>query len=149
MRAVVQRVREARVTIGTRVTGRIGSGLLVLIGAGPDDTERDVDWLARKIAEMRLFDDEDGRMNRSVEEIGGAVLVVSQFTLYADTSRGRRPSFTGAMAPARAAPLIDQFAARLRERGVTVATGEFGAAMEVALVNHGPVTLVLDSCDAR
>ena len=148
MRAVVQRVREARVTIGTRVTGRIGSGLLVLIGAGPDDTERDVDWLVRKIAEMRLFDDEEGRMNRSVEEIGGAVLVVSQFTLYADTSRGRRPSFTGAMAPARAAPLIDQFAARLRVRGLTVATGEFGAAMEVALVNHGPVTLVLDSCDA-
>lgn len=147
MRVVLQRVSEARVTVGGRTIGAIGAGLLVLVGAGADDTDADGEWIARKLAELRIFEDDAGRMNRSVEEAGGAVLLVSQFTLYADTRKGRRPSFTGALAPDRAAPLVDGLAAALRARGLSVATGEFGADMDVALVNRGPVTIVLDSRD--
>lgn len=143
MRAVLQRVSEARVTVDGRTVGAIGGGWLVLLGAGTDDTDADAEWMARKIAELRVFEDDAGTI--SVEEAGGAVLVVSQFTLYADTSKGRRPSFIGAMAPDAAARLVERVAAALRARGLTVATGEFGATMDVALVNHGPVTIALDS----
>ena len=149
MRVVLQRVSEARVTVDGRIIGAIGVGLLVLIGAGVDDGEADSDWTARKIAELRIFEDDAGKMNRSAEDVGAAVLLVSQFTLYADTRRGRRPSFTGALAPDRAAPLIERVAAALRGRGLTVATGAFGADMDVTLVNRGPVTIVLDSRDAQ
>jgi len=147
MRAVLQRVSEARVTVDGATIGAIGGGWLVLLGAGADDADADADWMARKIAELRVFEDEAGKMNRSVEEAGGAVLLVSQFTLYADMRKGRRPSFTGAMAPDAAARLVDRVAAALRARGLTVATGQFGATMDVALVNHGPVTIALDSRD--
>jgi D-tyrosyl-tRNA(Tyr) deacylase len=145
VRAVVQRVSEARVTVEGRVTGAIGTGLLVLLGAGAGDTEADAAYLAQKVAGLRIFEDEAGKMNRSVEEVGGAVLVVSQFTLYGDCRQGRRPSFTRALAPAAADALVTRVCEGLRGRGLTVATGEFGAAMDVALVNHGPVTLLLDS----
>jgi D-tyrosyl-tRNA(Tyr) deacylase len=145
MRAVLQRVSAARVTVDGRTIGAIGPGLLVLAGAGEGDGDADADWIARKVAELRIFEDGAGKMNRSVEDAGGAVLLVSQFTLYADTSRGRRPSFTGALAPERAAPLVERVAAALRARGLTVAEGAFGADMDVALVNDGPVTIVLDS----
>ena len=145
MRAVIQRVREAAVTVDGVVRGRIGAGLLVLLAAGEGDGETDAAFMARKIAGLRIFEDEAGKMNRSVEDVAGAVLVVSQFTLYADTRGGRRPSFTRALAPEPAARLVDDVCRRLRARGVPVETGEFGAAMEVALVNHGPVTLLLDS----
>lgn len=145
LRAVLQRVSEARVTVEGRTIGAIGEGLLVLIGAGAEDTDADGEWIARKLAELRIFEDDAGKMNRSVEEAGGAVLLVSQFTLHADTRKGRRPSFTGALAPDRAAPLVARVAATLRARGLTVATGAFGADMDVALVNRGPVTIVLDS----
>jgi D-tyrosyl-tRNA(Tyr) deacylase len=145
MRAVIQRVREAAVAVEGGVRGRIGVGLLVLLAAGAGDTEADADFMARKIAELRIFADDAGKMNRSVEDVGGAVLVVSQFTLYGDCRAGRRPSFTRALAPEPAARLVDDVCRRLRARGLTVATGEFGAAMDVSLVNHGPVTLLLDS----
>ncbi len=145
MRAVVQRVSEARVTVGERVVGAIGPGLVVLIGAGEGDTDADAEWTARKIAELRIFEDDDGKMNRSVEETGGAVLVVSQFTLYGDVRKGRRPSFVSALAPDAAARLVGIVCERLRARALTVETGEFGASMDVALVNHGPVTILLES----
>ncbi len=145
MRAVLQRVSRASVTVDGRTVGAIGPGLLVLLGVGAGDTSDDAAWMARKVAGLRLFEDEAGRMNRSVEETGGALLVISQFTLYGDARKGRRPSFTGAMAPEAARPLVDEVCARLRAGGLDVARGEFGAAMEVALVNQGPVTLVLDS----
>jgi D-tyrosyl-tRNA(Tyr) deacylase len=145
MRTVLQRVREARVTVDGRLVGAIGAGLVALVGAGAGDTETDADWTARKIAELRIFEDDAGKMNRSAEETGAAVLLVSQFTLYADTRKGRRPSFTGALAPELAAPLIERVAAALRARGLTVETGAFGANMDVTLVNQGPVTIVLDS----
>jgi D-tyrosyl-tRNA(Tyr) deacylase len=145
MRAVIQRVSEAAVTVDGRARGRIGTGLMVLLAAGEGDTDADADFMARKLAELRIFEDEAGKMNRSVEDVGGAVLVVSQFTLYGDTRGGRRPSFTRALASGPAARLVDDVCRRLRARGLPVQTGEFGAAMEVALVNHGPVTLLLDS----
>jgi D-tyrosyl-tRNA(Tyr) deacylase len=145
MRAVVQRVSEARVSVGGEVRGSIGAGLLVLLGVGEGDTEADADYVARKVAELRVFEDDEGKMNRSVEEVGGAVLVVSQFTLYGDTRKGRRPSFIAAMRPEAADGLVAEVCRRLRERGLPVETGVFGAAMNVALVNHGPVTILLDS----
>jgi len=144
MRAVLQRVREACVTVDGRVIGAIGAGLVVLVGAGASDTEADAEWMARKIAELRIFEDDAGKMNRSATDVGAGILLVSQFTLYADTRRGRRPSFTGALAPALAAPLIDRVADLLRARGLSVASGAFGADMDVELVNRGPVTIVLD-----
>lgn len=145
MRALIQRVSEARVEVGGRVTGSIGRGLLVLVGAGQGDTEADVAWTARKVAELRVFEDEDGKMNRSVEDIGGGVLAVSQFTLHADCRKGRRPSFVRALEPVAASALVDRFVGLLRQRGLVVETGEFGAMMDVHLVNQGPVTVMLDS----
>jgi len=145
MRVVIQRVTEASVTVDNQVVGKIGSGLLVLLGIGTDDQLATATLLAEKIANMRIFADDEGRFNRSALDVGGAALVVSQFTLYADTRRGRRPSFAAAAPPEIAMPLVDAFVAALRARGMTVATGIFGAHMHVALLNDGPVTLVLDS----
>jgi len=145
MRAVIQRVTEASVTVNNQVVGQIGCGLLVLLGIGVGDQPAEANRLAEKIANMRVFADDDGRFNRSALDVGGAALVISQFTLYADTRRGRRPSFAAAAPPELAAPLVDAFVAALRERGMTVASGVFGAHMHVALLNDGPVTIVLDS----
>jgi len=146
MRALVQRVREARVTIGGHVTGAIGRGLLVLAGVGASDTDDDRDWLARKIVQMRIFDDADGVMNLSVGQAGGGILAVSQFTLYASTRKGNRPSWSNAAPPPVAQPAFDAFVHALaQELGSHVATGVFGATMDVALVNDGPVTIWLDS----
>ena len=144
MRAVVTRVREASVTIEGRVNGAIGQGFLVLLGVGPGDTEAVCDKLAEKICHLRVFEDENGRMNRSLEQVGGAILVVSQFTLYADTS-SRRPGFTGAAKPELAIPLYERFLERCRERGFPVRHGEFGADMQVYSCNDGPVTILLDT----
>lgn len=144
MRAVVTRVREASVTIEGRVNGAIGQGFLVLLGVGPGDTEAVCDKLAEKICNLRVFEDENGRMNRSLEQVGGAILVVSQFTLYADTS-SRRPGFTGAAKPELAIPLYERFLERCRERGFPVRHGEFGADMQVYSCNDGPVTILLDT----
>ena len=145
MRALLQRVSRGEVRVAGAVVGAIGPGLVVLLGVGPDDTEAVADELARRAAELRIFRDEAGRTNRSLLETGGAVLVVSQFTLYADTSRGRRPGFTGAAAPELAERLWQRFAAALERLGVTVSTGRFGAEMQVELVNDGPFTIWLDS----
>lgn len=145
MRAVVQRVATARVRVGDRVVAEIGRGLLVLVGVGRDDGPRDVEYIAGKIRDLRVFDDEQGKLNRSVAEVGGAVLVVSQFTLYGDCRKGRRPSFDGAAPPAEARRLYEALVQTLRETGLPVATGEFQAMMQVELVNDGPVTLLLDS----
>jgi D-tyrosyl-tRNA(Tyr) deacylase len=148
MRALIQRVREASVSVDGRTEGAIGPGLVVLAAMAADDTDADRDWLARKIVAMRIFDDGEGVMNRSVAEAGGAILAVSQFTLYASTRKGNRPSWSGAAPPEVARPKFDDFVAALaRERGQAVATGVFGAAMRVALVNDGPVTVWLDSRD--
>lgn len=146
MRALVQRVREASVAAGGRISGAIGPGLLVLAGVGQDDRADDRDWLARKIVQLRIFDDEAGVMNLSVAETGGGVLAVSQFTLYASTRKGNRPSWSGAAPPLLAQPAFDEFVASLaRALGRPVATGVFGAHMQIALVNDGPVTIWLDS----
>lgn len=144
MRAVVQRVSEASVSIDGATVGEIGEGLLVLLGAGAGDTERDLEYVASKILGLRIFPDEDGKMNHSLVDIGGAALVVSQFTLYGDTRKGRRPSFVRAMDPGEASPMVDRFVERLA-REVKVATGRFGADMDVRLCNRGPVTLLIDS----
>lgn len=145
MRACVQRVREASVTIGDDVVGRIADGLLVLLGVGHDDTDCDVEYLVDKIVGLRIFDDEAGKMNRALADVGGQLLVVSQFTLWGDCRKGRRPSFIAAAQPALAERLYDEFVRIARSRGVTVETGRFRAAMQVALVNDGPVTLWLDT----
>jgi len=146
MRVVLQRVAQASVSVDGRVTAEIGPGLLVLAGAAPDDGPEDRDWLARKIVQLRVFSDDAGVMNRSVAEVGGAILAVSQFTLYASTRKGNRPSWSNAAPPTVARPLFDAFVAALaRELGRPVPTGEFGADMHVALVNDGPVTVTLDS----
>jgi D-tyrosyl-tRNA(Tyr) deacylase len=133
------------VTVDGEVAGRIGCGLLVLLGVTRDDTPRDVEYLSEKTTGLRIFEDDEGKMNRSLIEIGGSMLVVSQFTLLGDCRKGRRPSFVAAAEPARAEQLYEQFVAQVRSRGVTVATGRFRAHMDVALVNDGPVTLLLDS----
>lgn len=148
MRALLQRVTEARVTVDGRTVGAIGPGMLVLVCAMRGDDEATAAALAQKIARLRIFRDEDGRMNRSVRDIGGAALVVSQFTLAADTSRGNRPGFSGAAAPDRAEALCKRFCDLLRDEAVPVETGEFGAEMVVGLTNDGPVTIWLDT-DAR
>ena len=146
MRALVQRVREAAVTVDGRVTGTIGHGLLVLAGLTEGDGADDRDWLSRKIVQLRIFDDDAGVMNRSVAECGGAILAVSQFTLYASTRKGNRPSYSAAARPEIAQPAFDAFVAALAaELGKPVPTGVFGAPMQVALVNDGPVTIWLDS----
>jgi len=145
MRAVVQRVTSAQVTVEGELTGRIDAGLCVLVGVGKDDHEADATALADKVARLRIFEDDAGKMNQSLLDTGGALLAVSQFTLYGDTSRGRRPSFTGAMEPARAEQLFECFCAAARNLGLTVATGRFRTHMSVSLVNDGPVTLLLDT----
>ncbi len=147
MRAVVQRVSRARVTVEGESTGAIDRGLLAYVGVGPDDGDDEVDWLAAKLTNLRIFPDDDGRFDRSLTDIGGAILVVSQFTLYADTRKGRRPSFTGAAQPEVAEPLVDRLIEALRDTGIEVATGRFGAHMLVDAVNDGPVTIILDSAD--
>ena len=144
LRVVVQRVSRASVTVHGRVTGSIGRGLLVLVGFAPADVPPQVEWMADKVAGLRVFADDEGKMNRDLAAVGGAVLVVSQFTLYGDASKGRRPSFIGAAPPEVANPLYEGFIAALRARGLRVETGEFGAMMDVELVNDGPVTLILE-----
>ncbi|HVZ65256.1 MAG TPA: D-aminoacyl-tRNA deacylase [Lacunisphaera sp.] len=146
MRVVIQRVSSASVTIAGRVTAQIGPGLLVLLGIESADTSADGEWLADKISKLRIFPDEAGLMNQSVADAGGDVLVVSQFTLHASTQKGTRPSFNAAARPEIARPLYEEFVAQVSAAtGRPIATGEFGAMMDVALVNNGPVTLILDS----
>ncbi|WP_457572750.1 D-aminoacyl-tRNA deacylase [Desulfolithobacter sp.] len=145
MRAVLQRVTQARVTVDGRETGAIGAGLLVLLGVHRDDTAKDVTWMADKVVNLRIFEDEQGRMNRSVVDTGGEVLVVSQFTLLGDCRKGRRPSWSHAAPPEMADRLYCDFVRAIEARGIRTATGEFQAMMEVALVNSGPVTMLLDS----
>ena len=145
MRAVVQRVTRARVTVEEKTIGEIQQGLVVLLGVARDDSETDAEYLAAKIAALRIFDDEAGRMNLSVKDVGGGMLVISQFTLYGDVRRGLRPSWIDAAAPEVAEPLYEFFIARVRELLSCVATGKFGAEMQVELVNDGPVTILLDS----
>lgn len=144
MRVVLQRVSRARVTVNERITGEIGPGLLVLVGFREGDDEAALRWMADKVAGLRVFADEQGKMNRSVADMGGSFLVVSQFTLYGDADRGRRPSFVEAARPETAVPLYERFVALLRGTGLRVETGEFGADMAVELVNDGPVTLILE-----
>lgn len=146
MRVVIQRVSEASVTIGGEVKSSIGRGLLVLLGVGHDDTEDDIDYLVKKTASLRIFDDEAGVMNRSVTDVGGEVIVVSQFTLMASTRKGNRPSYIGAAGHELAVPLYEAFCRRMSEAlGKNVGTGEFGADMKVSLLNDGPVTICIDS----
>lgn len=144
MRAVVQRVAQASVTVDGETVGAIEQGLLVLLGAGEGDTVAEAHWLAHKVANLRIFSDAEGKMNLSVQAIGGSVLVVSQFTLYGDIRRGFRPSFTQAALPELAEPLVETFVASLQAEGIPVATGVFRAHMQVALVNDGPVTILLE-----
>jgi D-tyrosyl-tRNA(Tyr) deacylase len=148
MRAVVQRVSRARVTVGDEVVGEIRTGLLVLLGIAKEDQEGDADYLADKIIGLRVFEDDCGRMNRAVGEVGGGVLVVSQFTLYGDVRRGTRPSFDAAAPPAKARSLYEYFVVRIRAAGLRCETGRFQEMMQVDLVNHGPVTILLDSSKA-
>jgi D-tyrosyl-tRNA(Tyr) deacylase len=145
MRAVVQRVSSASVTVDGQVVGEIGPGLLVLLGVSTSDANADADYLADKIAGLRIFEDGDGKMNRSVQDVGGAVLAVSQFTLYGDVRRGKRPSFDEAARPERALELYEYFVAEIRRRGLRCETGRFQTMMSVSLVNEGPVTILLDS----
>lgn len=144
MKTVLQRVERAEVRVDGSVTGRIGRGLLVLAGFGPEDDEDDLRWMADKIRGLRIFPDEDGRMNLDLAQVDGALLVVSQFTLYGDASKGRRPSFVGAAEPERARELYERFLAICAEGDTLVESGEFGAMMDVELVNDGPVTLVIE-----
>lgn len=145
MRAVVQRVSRAKVTVNDWIAGEIGHGLLVLLGVGHDDTEADANYLAEKITGLRIFEDADGKMNRSVLDVGGSVIAVSQFTLYGDVRRGKRPSFDAAAAPVTARGLYDSFVERIRAAGLRCETGRFREMMQVELVNEGPVTILLDS----
>lgn len=145
MRAVVQRVSKASVTIDQEEVGKIDQGLVILLGIHEKDTQDDVDYLVKKIAQMRIFEDEQGKMNRSVEDVEGQILSVSQFTLFADTKKGNRPSFISAARPETATPLYEAFNEGIRNRGITVATGQFGADMAVSLINDGPVTIIIDS----
>lgn len=145
MRAVVQRVTSAQVLSEGELTGKIEQGLCVLVGVGGADTETDATTLADKVVRLRIFEDEAGKMNKSLLDVGGSLLAVSQFTLYADTSRGRRPSFVGAMEPVRAEALFELFCAACRSLGITVATGRFRTHMSVSLTNDGPITILLDT----
>ena len=145
MRAVVQRVSRAKVTVNGEITGEIGLGLLVLLGVGRDDSEADADYLATKICGLRIFEDDAGKMNLGLADVGGSVLAVSQFTLYADVRRGKRPSFDEAAPPEKARQLYEFFVERIRATGLRCETGRFQAMMQVELVNEGPVTILLDS----
>jgi D-aminoacyl-tRNA deacylase len=144
MRIVLQRVARAKVTVDGRVTGQIGRGLLLLAGFTEGDGEETLAWMAKKVVQLRIFPDEEGKMNRSVEDVDGGILVVSQFTLYGDARKGNRPSFTQAARPEIAIPPYERFVRMLRDTGRPVETGEFGAMMDVELVNDGPVTLILE-----
>jgi D-aminoacyl-tRNA deacylase len=145
MRAVVQRVSRARVTVNGEIAGEIGPGLVVLLGIGQDDAEADAIYLAEKLAGLRVFDDDQGKMNLSVQQVGGGVLAVSQFTLYGDVRRGKRPSFDGAAAPEKARRLYELFLQQIRAAGLPCETGRFQETMKVELTNEGPVTILLDS----
>ena len=145
MRVVLQRVSRAKVTVEDRTVGEIARGWLAFLGIAHDDTTKDIAWLADKVANLRCFPDADGKMNLSVQDVNGSVLVVSQFTLYGDCSKGRRPSFIGAARPEVAIPLYEEFLNALKSLGLPVAAGQFGTDMQVELANDGPVTLVLDS----
>jgi len=145
MRAVIQRVTHAKVSVNGKEISRINGGLLILLGIGPDDHEENARTMTKKIAALRIFQDDQDKMNLSVLDCGGEALVVSQFTLYADTRKGNRPSFTGAALPNLAEPLVDRFAALLNEQGVPTQKGEFGAYMQVELENDGPVTIILEN----
>ena len=150
MRAVIQRVREGRVSVGGETRGIIGTGLVILVGAGHGDGEAEANWLADKIANLRIFPDAEGKTNLSALDIGGEALVISQFTLYADCRKGRRPSFVYAAPPDLAAPLVDHFSERLRQSGLRrVESGEFGAMMLVEIQNDGPFTIVLDTDELK
>jgi len=144
MRALLQRVKSGKVSVDGRTTAEIGHGLVILLGIGQGDDEEQARWLAEKIATLRIFEDEAGKFNRSLLDVGGAALVVSQFTLYADTAKGRRPSFTDAASPEVAAPLVERFAALLSAQGVPAQTGVFGAHMLVEIENDGPITIWLE-----
>ena len=148
MRALIQRVSQAAVSVDGEAVGRIKRGFLVLLGVTHSDGPREVEWLAKKVAGLRVFDDAEGKMNLALADVGGAVLVVSQFTLYGDARKGRRPDFLQAARPEQAEPLIEQFVAKLKAEGLPVETGRFRATMEVSLVNDGPVTLWLDTAGA-
>jgi D-aminoacyl-tRNA deacylase len=145
MRAILQRVSEARVEIDGETVGEIGRGLLVLLGVAKSDTAEQARWLADKTVSLRIFNDAEGKMNKDVAEVGGAILVVSQFTLYGDCSKGRRPSFIDAAPPETAIPLYEGFINAIKAHGIPTASGRFGAMMQVQLINDGPVTLILDS----
>lgn len=145
MRVVLQRSKQASVTVDGEVTGAIGHGFVLLVGLTHTDTEEDAEYVAKKVAGLRLFEDEEGKMNRSIGETGGQILSVSQFTLYGDCRKGRRPSFIEAARPEQAEPLYEHFNEQLRAHGLTVETGRFGAMMDVSLVNDGPVTLIVES----
>ncbi|CAG7655190.1 D-aminoacyl-tRNA deacylase [Paenibacillus allorhizosphaerae] len=145
MRVVIQRSKAAQVTVEGETVGRIDHGLVLLVGVSHEDTEQDAKYVAEKVAGLRIFEDEDGKMNRSVLETGGQVLSISQFTLYGDCRKGKRPNFMAAARPEHAEPLYDRFNGMLRELGLQVETGRFGAMMDVSLVNDGPVTLIVES----
>ena len=145
MKAVIQRVSEASVTVGGNVTGRIGKGLLILLGVGQDDTEEDLEILANKIPKFRIFNDEQGKMNLCLTDVGGSLLVVSQFTLFGTWRKGNRPGFTDAAPPDKGEEMYEQFVERMRAQGIQTETGIFGAMMQVDLTNQGPVTFMLDT----
>lgn len=145
MRAVVQKVASSKVTVDNEITGEINKGLLVLLGVTHDDTSKDVDYMVEKITNLRIFEDENEKMNLSLKDVGGEILAVSQFTLYGDCRRGRRPSFSDAARPEVANPLYEEFVKKVKDQGINVGTGKFGAHMMVDLINDGPVTILLES----
>jgi D-tyrosyl-tRNA(Tyr) deacylase len=145
MRVVIQRVTEAAVSINEEINGKIEKGLLILVGIGQEDHLEDIQWLTQKITNLRIFNDADGKMNLSIQDIKGEILLVSQFTLYASTKKGNRPSFIQSAPPTIAIPLYEQFIKSLKETGISVQTGQFGADMKVSLTNEGPVTIIIDS----
>ena len=147
MRAVTQRVKSASVAIDEKIVGEINQGFMILLGIHEEDTKEDVDYLVRKVAMMRVFEDEAGKLNLSIDAISGSILSISQFTLYADTKKGNRPSFVKAARPEQAIPLYEAFNDGLRQKGLKVETGEFGADMQVSLINDGPVTIIMDTRD--
>lgn len=149
MRVVMQRVSQASVSIEGKVNGEISRGLVLLVGIGQHDDESDIEWLKQKVVNMRIFADDEGKMNRSIQDIDGSLLVISQFTLHASTKKGNRPSFIEAARPEHAIPLYESFIRQLKKEGLVVETGVFGANMQVSLVNDGPVTILLDSKDKR